>query len=796
MKNIKTDTLIQILFILTVNVCFAQNSILENNKWTLSLQADGTIAGLQFKRTNTFVNFSEGTFSGPSWYLETATGTLELKSIKNSATTYSTRYQGIDLSIEYKDDAGKLLLLATIQNNQHTPFQPAKLGLRLGINTYMDRYPDWEDKLFPTLLRCESTHFWGYFMGTTGKIIVIASPDPIASWSHNYSKGWGELPYQFIGHRITSVNLDLINALPLPKRHPQDLWQIMPGETKIFRIYLDEVDRLTDVNKMITKLTDAPAIDIVSTGCEKGGKMNFSVLAEQKVEVRVYDPNGDLTILLPEISSNSKRTYSFNKTFLEGLYLIKVISENKKQSEASFYVRKPYSWYMQHAMQAVLDFPQKASRSHNESWYGFFTTYSGGKHFPDNTTIAAADDQFRKIFPLITDTVTYEPLGFKYRIQNVSSQIGILVDRYQLFNDKKDLEKALNLSEFILNTQSDDGAYRSIKKHYTSVVYTAKSLMELLEALKPLTNNSYYNKKYKKIYGSVMFAMDELVRNGANIETEGQLTFEDGMISCSALQLGLLALLQTDEVAEEKYKNVAIDLLTQHQCLEQLVIPDARMRGGSLRFWEAQYDVLMNNNFINSPHGWSSWSTYANYYLYLLTGENTYLVRTFNGLNAAMQMINVNDGKLRWAFAVNPYLKINQIKNNIEGATPMNYPGVHYHAKKYATEQYVIGEQYVDMVSDWFFANANDNDVHEHFKCLEEIALDKAYVAESENGELIAFNCKAAISSNKITIIPSEKIISKVHVNLKSAYLVEVHFGSEKVTKKVHAEMVWLSAAE
>jgi hypothetical protein len=94
------------------------------------------------------------------------------------------------------------------KNNGHTPFQPNKLGLRLGINTYMDKYPDWEDKLFPTLLRCETTHFWGYFMGTTGKILTIASPDPIASWSHNYSMGWGTPPHQFIGHRITSVNLD------------------------------------------------------------------------------------------------------------------------------------------------------------------------------------------------------------------------------------------------------------------------------------------------------------------------------------------------------------------------------------------------------------------------------------------------------------------------------------------------------------------------------------------------------------------------------------------------------------
>ena len=43
---------------------------------------------------------------------------------------------------------------------------------------------------------------------------------------------------------------------------------------------------------------------------------------------------------------------------------------------------------MQKAMQAVLDFPQKASRLHCEAWYGFFTTYSGGKFFPDEEIIS------------------------------------------------------------------------------------------------------------------------------------------------------------------------------------------------------------------------------------------------------------------------------------------------------------------------------------------------------------------------------------------------------------------------
>lgn len=38
-------------------------------------------------------------------------------------------------------------------------------------------------------------------------------------------------------------------------------------------------------------------------------------------------------------------------------------------------------------------------------------------------------------------------------------------------------------------------------------------------------------------------------------------------------------------------------------------------RGGTMRYWEAQYDVQMLPNMFNSPHGWSGWRGYATYYV-------------------------------------------------------------------------------------------------------------------------------------------------------------------------------------
>jgi len=794
MKNISSMLLIILSFVGTV---FAQDHLQEIEQWELSLKDEGTIESIYFKKNNHEVSFVDNEFSGPSWYIQLKDKTVKPSFISFENLKRKSTLDFLDLSIEYKNDHGKLLLIATVKNTGNTPLQPTKLGLRIGIDTYMEKYPDWNGKLFPTLLRCEPTHFWGYFMSPTGKILTISSPDAIASWSHEYSKsGWGPAPHTFEGHRVTSVNLDLINRLPLPSRHPQNLWQLKPGESKAFRIYLESVTHLEEVIPTVVKLTKAPIIELPITSFEKDREVYFSVNSFSHSLVTVSAPSGAKTILKAISINGNKTNYSFKNSEEEGLYQLKVKAENGKIAEANFYIRKPYSYYMQKAMKAVVDYPQKASKSHCESWYGFYTSFTGGKYFPDNKNLQIADNQFKKIYPAVFDTLKFEPREIKHRIQNVSSMIGILVDRYDLYKDKNDLQHAIKLSEYLMQAQTSDGAYRAGKTHYTSVIYIAKSLMELLEVIEPLKKETDYKKSYNTIYASVKLAMDELALNRSNIQTEGQQTFEDGMISCSALQLGAFALLQTNSKERNKYQGAALDMLQQHDCLEQLLIPDARMRSATLRFWEAQYDVMMANNFLNSPHGWSSWTTYANYYAYLLSGDIEYLIKTFNGLNAAIQMIDIKSGKLHWAFMTNPFLEVTQINKNIDGATPLKYPGVHYHAKAHPNSNFIMGEQYVDMVSDWFFANANDNDVHEHFKCLEEVALSKAYVAQKSNGEFIAFNCTVSLKGNTIVVTPNEHIIDKIHINLFRKSSVEVNFYTKTVSKKVGIGMHWITKNE
>lgn len=83
------------------------------------------------------------------------------------------------------------------------PYQPQKAGLKLGIDTYMDKFPDWFGKYFPTLMRNEKTHFYGYLQTPSGHTLGLVSQQPVASWSVDYNLGYQDpAPFWFMGHRI------------------------------------------------------------------------------------------------------------------------------------------------------------------------------------------------------------------------------------------------------------------------------------------------------------------------------------------------------------------------------------------------------------------------------------------------------------------------------------------------------------------------------------------------------------------------------------------------------------------
>lgn len=673
----------------------------------------------------------------------------------------------ISCNIKFEKAAGAVKITVTAKNLANTDID--KVTLRLGIDTEMDTYPLWNNKFFPTMLRCEKTHFWGYMMSPVQKCFALLCPQPIASYGYEY-KMYGE---HYFGHRIMAVDFDLINKGVLPKRNPRISFCV--GETHTWEIYIAELDSPEAIHETAFNLCGIPLIGIERTILQQNEDIRFFTNCQSDGIVSITAPNGS------PVTGKKVQDY--------GLYTV-TLKYKEFQCEGSVYVRKPYSFYLKNARRQAIENPQKAT-THAESWYGFYSGFLAAQHYPDKKMDDLLSKSFDEIIPYAFDTERIKPLLIPERIQNTATFIGILVSRYKSDKDKylNDLILASRFGDWLIKKQGADGAfYRDKTQHYTCVIYIAKSLLELA-----IAEREALPEAGKRHYAAVTRAIDNLVELLERIGTEGESTLEDGMLSCSALQIGMYALTLPCE-KRERYIKAAEHMMSVHACLEQNIIPDARMRGGSLRFWEAQFDVLAEGNMFSSPHGWTAWTAYALYYLYMLCGKREYLIRLINTMGACLQLMSL-DGKLRWGFICDPQVKTRVFEPNIKQPVKDGYKYVGALSQAYRGKfaDKIIGEEYLDMISGWYRMGERrvcggfihcpliledreedgdnqggccDNDVHEVFKCLEETLLKKAFVLENDDGELEGFGCDVYRRGNVINVLTDEDI-EFIHINIK-----------------------------
>ena len=752
-----------LFMLLMAGMMSAQESVLETSCYRCVVREDGTIASLTYPSFGVDF-FSAGQKAGPSFYINDGQETLVATWAVTGELEFSASIDDVAARLKYHRDPSFLTFEISMKNTGAEVFAPVKAGIALGVDTYMDQYPHWLTKFFPTLLMNEKTHFYGYFQSPQGQVLGIASPDPIASWSVDYNLSYYDIPpHWFYGHRIESVNLDLINTLPLPEHNPQDMWKLEPGEERTWKVSLVPVTSLESFEQEMAEATGLPMISMDRTSYMPGETATFTIFADSTPEV-VMDASFKVAEIAKGqwlVEANIHKAGRYDVTVTAGDY----------QSSAVILVNDTWAEVIKDARQAALDNHQKPS-SHVESWYGFHSAFLAARHFPDDEIDSKLDERFDMVFDKVFDAENSVPRIYEDRIQNTSSTIGILVDRYQAYGRTEDLEQAAALADWLIeNNQAESGAYMNGHVKYTSVIYVAKSIMELYLAEKDL-KEEVWQERAARHYESVKRAIDELVASQGDFQTEGEMTFEDGMISCSALQVGMFALLQEDPASRQHYAQAMMDILESHDCLTQLKVNDGRRRGGTMRFWEAQYDVLMLPNMFNSPHGWSAWRAYASYYAYLLTLDERYLKETFNAAGAFAGLIEQETGKLRWAFVVDPYLRVRQIAAPVEGLTFDDVTTGNPHPDFYGSREFTIGEQYVDMISSWQPVNSQDNDVHEVFKFIEEAVLTNAFIVEREDGTVVGYNCSVEKRGRRLIVVPAEKQIVNLHMNLKSKYKV------------------------
>lgn len=583
-------------------------------------------------------------------------------------------------------------------------------GFRLGIDSYMDSYPQWNRKFFPTALRCEKSGFWSCFMSPEGKMLSVCSPSKIVSWKNEYNG-----KNNTVGHRIYTSSIEFINSKKQPLRHPKSDMCIKSDCSMHFDIFYTFVSNEAELFDFVEKYAGIHIPQVNKFTLEKGEQL---IIDNKSYEI--------------ELS--------------EGINFI----QNENNSELTAFVRKDWFYYLDCAQKYAYKCQQKPG-THCESWYGFFTMVEYAKIVKNKQYTENLCRKFDSFFSILTKGRSKKRLRKKalpHRLQNASSMISLLTDFYELSGDQKYLEYANDMAKWLMKLQSKtDGSYRSHKTHYTCVIYPAKSMLELSVAEK----NAGLTERSRQHFQSAERAVLNLYELMDNIETEGEMTFEDGMISCESLQMAYLALLTDDEEEKQKLTQAAEIILSKHKCLEQQFVPDCRTIGCTLRFWEARYDINFFANMLNCPHGWTGWKNYATYYLYLLTGNFYYLKDLMNTMGACMQCVS-EDGELMWSYVADPCVSGIRLKKNCSKDSIL-------------FEESTVGEEYLPMISDWYrqserklihqyirdihnplllkkdYGGSCDNDVHEHFKCLCETVFGKAFVHEKDDSTFETYNC-------------------------------------------------------
>lgn len=767
MKEIVRFILISLLCVFTSYPMSSQLKV-ETSKYLVNFSKGGAITCYINKTSSQpdTIFFRKDNHSGPT--IDSVKFTLYKKDAH--AVSFTGNKDNVAYRIDYFDQNGVLAMKVALVNQGKSVFIPNEgIGLSLGLDTYMISYPQWNNIYFPTFLRAEKTHFCSYFMTPNGKILTIASPDPIASWHCDYQ----QIPFKdgdktiFVSeHRIYTVHLDLIHRLPLPQRHPQNMYCLQPGEQKVFHIYLKPSVSLNEVYADMFSLTQAPILSAKYYTIPVEDSFEGNIMSKQLVRLEIRTPRNEVDTLNCIVDGNHKSKWYYRPYSGEGMYTVTATDENGKISEMNLFVRPDYYKYLTLARKEALR-SQPTRTYHAECFYPLFSYYLARRYQPDAVADSMAEIVYDRIFPDLYDDKVGEMREGKNRIQDAATMAGVLTDRYQVMHDEKDLEQASLLADFLIRCQLADGAYYNLdhKTHYTSVIYIAKSIMELLtEEQKLSSKNSIWKERYERHLNSITKALDNLALFGDNIQTEGQMTFEDGMISCSIAQLAYGALRVNDKTKAEKYLERAIELEKKHRCLTQLLMPDCRSNGATLRFWEYPYTVNLMHGAFNSPCGWSAWKIYGSWYLYLLTGNYEYMRNVVNALGSCLQLMDIKTEKLNFSYLPDPYIDSYEYMETPSGS---GIPKVHH---------VIVGEQYIPQISSWHKEPQKtwrekwgiDNFVHEIFKCMTEIFIPKAFVHENEDGSFECINCKATIEGEIVKIMYNTEEVQYIHTCFNS----------------------------
>jgi hypothetical protein len=198
----------------------------------------------------------------------------------------------------------------------------------------MEKYPLWHEKFFPTLLRCEKTHFWGYYMNTAERALAIATAESVASYDivYNYSADPLTKEKTEGKHRILGTDILFYQNTKLPDRHPEERKIMRKGAYYTNTIFLIPVEKKCDIKAKLSEIAGIPLVCAEKYTKEPGELLNAEILCKEKTSALLSRPDG----------TKCRELNAPLDAF--GQYVLTVRSENGKECEADFYVRKPWEY--------------------------------------------------------------------------------------------------------------------------------------------------------------------------------------------------------------------------------------------------------------------------------------------------------------------------------------------------------------------------------------------------------------------------------------------------------------------
>jgi len=240
-------------------------TVLQADGVRAEINRRGRLTALHLKRGKEFDTFRFRTdqWCGPSWVVEDAGRTSQILLHPNEKTAglYEGKMGEVSYSLQYRVTAGRLEIEAALENHSAAVFNPISASVRLGVDTEQLTYPQWRRTPYPTYLRCEPTHAWGYAMTPNGEILGIACPDVAASWQ--------QLAINPNPQRPVTFSLTAIGQGEYSKDQPAQL-SLKSDERRIWRIRLFSIADLSQVPNRLSEQAGASFLNLALNTVEPG----------------------------------------------------------------------------------------------------------------------------------------------------------------------------------------------------------------------------------------------------------------------------------------------------------------------------------------------------------------------------------------------------------------------------------------------------------------------------------------------------------------------------------------------